>query len=281
MFKIISGNFSKNSICTFESILETGKGFETTKTLLKNAEEIRLLSDEEINQLIQNSDYALYIKDLKKAIKDDNTVCFYYKYKNKKEFTAIADLKTYQLVANKAKEEIPEEKLTTVSSSKNGCLLLIAIAIILFILASCVGNHQTNTASNDTQTSNGVTSSQKPAQNTIKVANTKQVNYLKGFLKSGFQIVDEKRVYYIKSNDYQNAYFVGTMVRHINRLEPCIWFASKFEDTSGTILSASDGAVYASYPLDARKTDIQVKSYDDGYNKIHNEVLKHFNELAR
>ena len=281
MFKIISGDFSKNSICTFESILETGKGFETTKTLLKNAQEIRLLSDEEINQLIQNSDYALYIKDLKKAIKDDNTVCFYYKYKNKKEFTAIADLKTYQLVANKAKEEIPEEKLTTVSSSKNGCLLLIAIAIILFILVSCVGNHQTNTTSNDTQTNNKATTSQKPVQNTVKVANAKQVNYLKGFLKPGFQIVDENRVYYTRSKDYQNAYFVGTMVRHINRLELCIWFSNRFEDTSGTILSANDGAVYSSYPLDARKTDIQVKSYDDGYNKIHNEVLKHFNELAR
>lgn len=275
MFKIISGDFDKASICNFASIVES-KGFETTTTLLKNAEVIKLLSDDEINNLIQNSDYALFVKDLKKAIKNDDTVCFYYKFKNGKEFTAVADLKTYQLVASNAKEEISEEKLTKTTSSKNGCLLAVIVVIVLFCFVSCIGSHQSNMpADNNNQPKQAKTESR------IKVANANQVRYLKGFLKPGFQIVDENRVYYTRSKDYQNAYFVGTMVRHINRLELCIWFSNRFEDTSGTILSANDGAVYSSYPLDARKTDIQVKSYNDGYTAISGKVLEHFNELAR
>lgn len=275
MFKIISGDFDKASICNFASIVES-KGFETTTTLLKNAEVIKLLSDDEINNLIQNSDYALFVKDLKKAIKNDDTVCFYYKFKNGKEFTAIADLKTYQLVASNAKEEISEEKLTKTTSSKNGCLLAIIVVVVLFILGGCLGSFQSSIPSD-----NSNQSIQTSSEARIKVANANQVRYLKGFLKPGFQIVDENRVYYTKSKDYQNAYFVGTMVRHINRLELCIWFSNRFEDTSGTILSANDGAVYSSYPLDARKTDIQVKSYNDGYTAISGKVLEHFNELAR
>lgn len=226
--------------------------------------------------MIQDSNYALFVKDLKKAIKNDDTVCFYYKFKNEKEFTAIADLKTYQLVANNAKEEISEEKLTKTTSSKNGCLLAVIVVIVLFCFVSCIGSHQS-----DMPADNNSPSKQATTESRIKVANANQVRYLKGFLKSGFQIVDENRVYYTKSKDYQNAYFVGTMVRHINRLEPCIWFSNRFEDMSGTILSANDGAVYSSYPLDARKTDIQVKSYNDGYTAISSKVLEHFNELAR
>lgn len=275
MFKIISGDFDKASICNFASIVES-KGFETTTTLLKNAEVIKLLSDDEINNLIQNSDYALFVKDLKKAIKNDDTVCFYYKFKNGKEFTAIADLKTYQLVVSNAKEEISEEKLTKTTSSKNGCLLAVIVVIVLFCFVSCIGSHQSNMPAD-----NNNPSKQATTESRIKVANANQVRYLKGFLKPGFQIVDENRVYYTRSKDYQNAYFVGTMVRHINRLELCIWFSNRFEDTSGTILSANDGAVYSSYPLDARKTDIQVKSYNDGYNAISAKVLEHFNDLAR
>lgn len=131
MFKIISGDFAKDSVYVNMSIMEMGKGFDSTTTRLKNAEVIKLLSDDEINNLIQNSDYALFVKDLKKAIKNDDTVCFYYKFKNGKEFTAIADLKTYQLVASSAKEEISEDLLVEKSSSKAVFIILISIIVIV------------------------------------------------------------------------------------------------------------------------------------------------------
>lgn len=223
MFKIISGDFSKNSICTFESILETGKGFETTKTLLKNAQEIRLLSDEEINQLIQNSDYALYIKDLKKAIKDDNTVCFYYKYKNKKEFTAIADLKTYQLVANKAKEEVPEEKLTTVSSSKNGCLFALVSILVLFAFLACIGGFEMNNANSNSQIENSVVSNSKPQLEILNSYNCSVSSY-GGRAVCGTVINNTGKTFsyaQVEVNLYdKNGIQIGSTLDNINNLAP-------------------------------------------------------------
>lgn len=269
MFKIISGDFEKTAIYANEKLIES-----KSSTYLYNAEKITILSEEEIKELLYNAEYSKYAKELEKALKNIKIVCFEYKFTNGKNFKAIADLNIFHKIQKTGEKTIPEEKLTKANSK--GCLIAIIIFIFLLILVNCVGNKQDSSNHN----ANNATELSKTDYR-INVASPKQVKYLKEFLKPNFQIVDENRVYYVKSNDYQNAYFIGTMVKHINRLELCIWFANKFDDTSGTILSANDGAVYSSYPLDARKTDIQVKSYDDGYNQVHRQVLKHFNELAK
>lgn len=260
MFKILSGDFEKTAIYTNDKIIES-KGLKSITTALNNAEFVRPLNNEEIQNYIDDVKFIHFKNDLKKVLKGE-LVCFEYKFKNGKSFIAITDKNTSQKVKQSGEIVIDEEKLTTVSKNI-GCLIVVIVFLLICFILSIGNNKESNIPDNN-----------------IKYANQQQINYIKGFLKPGFQIVDESKVYYAKSKDYQNAYFVGTMVKNGNRLELCMWISNDFEEANKTLLSANDGAISSSYPLDARKTNIQIKTYDDGYNKIHSKVLQDFNKLA-
>ena len=116
--------------------------------------------------------------------------------------------------------------------------------------------------------------------NNVKLAGKNQIRRLNDYLKPGYAIVDTSRVYYKVSNDYNNAYFVGTMIRsnYSGDLYPCIWIVNS-EDFNGVMLSANKYATETSYPMDANKTQIHVSTHSDGYSAILEKVNKHFGEL--
>ena len=118
------------------------------------------------------------------------------------------------------------------------------------------------------------------SNNNIKLAGKNQIRRLNDYLKPGYVIVDTSKVYYKVSNDYKNAYFVGTMVRsnYSGDLYPCIWIVNS-EDFNGVMLSANKYATETSYPMDANKTQMHVSKHSDGYSAILEKVNKHFGEL--
>ncbi|MBR5017102.1 MAG: hypothetical protein IKX50_05185 [Spirochaetia bacterium] len=116
--------------------------------------------------------------------------------------------------------------------------------------------------------------------NAVKLAGKEQIRRLNDFLKSGFAIVDNSKVFYKKSKDFNNAFFVGTMIvsRYTGDLYPCVWITNQ-EDFSGVMLSANKYATETSYPMHADKTQMHVNSRSDGYIDVLNKVNEHFGAL--
>ena len=140
MFKIISGDFEKTAIYVNGQIIES-----KTKTFVYNAENIRVLSDDEVKELLYNADYSNFSKLLEKSLKDTKTVCFEYKFTNGKSFIAVADLNTYHNIQKSGAKTVDEEKLT---KKNNGCLIGIISVIIFFIFICAVTNeNSTNNTS--------------------------------------------------------------------------------------------------------------------------------------
>ena len=118
------------------------------------------------------------------------------------------------------------------------------------------------------------------ADNAVKTAGKTQVRRLNDYLKPGYAIVDETKVFYKVSKDYNKAYFVGALIvsRYTGELYPCIWIVNS-EDFNGVMLSANKYATETSYPMHANKTQIHVSSRSDGYTDVLNKVNEHFGAL--
>lgn len=133
MFKIISGDFAKDTSIQSDKLVEM-RGFNFIKTSIGNAKEINLIPENEIKAMIYNADYSVYTKDLEKALKSTKVVCFEYKYTNGKTFKALADLNTYHKIQKLGEKEIDEEKLVTIRDTKPiAIIFLVLILIYLFL----------------------------------------------------------------------------------------------------------------------------------------------------
>ena len=71
MFKILSGDFEKTAIYSCNQIIES-----KLNTYLRNAQDIRVLSESEIKEFIYNPDYSKYTKDLEKALTGTKIIYF-------------------------------------------------------------------------------------------------------------------------------------------------------------------------------------------------------------
>ena len=149
MFKAISGDYRGAIYLATGELSIMGKGFSSTDIKLNNAEYIKVFKEDEIKEFLHNSEYALYVKDLQKALKDTNIVCFEYKYQNGKKFIAISDLSTFHKIQEQSKIQIDENELIEEKSNKAGCIFIITIFIIILIgLIVGICANDTNSSSN-------------------------------------------------------------------------------------------------------------------------------------
>lgn len=118
----------------------------------------------------------------------------------------------------------------------------------------------------------------KASEPIILKASPMAIENMKAFLNSGYELVDENKVYYTKSNDYNKVYFFGTLVINDTQVEPCIW-VSNLEEFNN-VMSANQGALNSTPVPDARKSDANVSWIDDGYLRIESKLAEDKRELS-
>lgn len=155
MFKAISGDYKGALYLETGNLNLSGAGFKIIDIKLNNAEYIKVFNDEEIKEFLHNSEYAVYIEDLQKALKDTDIVCFEYKYQNGKNFIAISDLKTFHKIQEQSKIQIDEKELIKEKTDKASCLgcfsLFIIVLFVLVGLSSCTDDTSSSSDSLLTQ----------------------------------------------------------------------------------------------------------------------------------
>ena len=147
MFKAISGDYKGALYLATGELSLMSKGFSSIDIKLNNAEYIKVFKEEEIKEFLHNSEYALYVNDLQKALKDTNFVCFEYKYQNGKNFIAISDLNTFHRIQEQSKIQIDENELIKEKSNK-GCAIIFAIFSVIFLMLLIFAICSSDTSSN-------------------------------------------------------------------------------------------------------------------------------------
>lgn len=151
MFMIISGDFSKGAYLQDElfspkkRIIET-KVLKTTVTHLCNAEKIRLLSSDEIKELIYDANCdVLLSKYLEECLTSVKNACFEYRFSNGKSFKAIADTQTFREIQKSGEKKMPENKLSK-TNSNIGCIvgMVMSAMLLVIIVKGCMEDYSSN-----------------------------------------------------------------------------------------------------------------------------------------
>ncbi len=101
---------------------------------------------------------------------------------------------------------------------------------------------------------------------------------MKFVLNKNWEIVDTNKIYVTKSKDFENAYFIGTLLKNGSRIYNCIWFSNS-ETMNGDTMSANDYAIQASSIVDGRKSQAAISQSDDGYSRINQKLLVGMNNI--
>lgn len=141
----------------------------------------------------------------------------------------------------------------------NSTAVVIATAILIAGITSACGNKAPETT-------------QKSAENPVNIASAKLADNLEFVLNKNYKLVDKQKIYTTKSNSFQKAYFIGTLVDNSGNILPCIWFSND-ENMDGEVYAANDYAIEASSMPDARTSNLKVTNLDDGYSRINKKIL--------
>lgn len=142
----------------------------------------------------------------------------------------------------------------------NNTALVIATAVLLTCITSACGKKAPETP-------------QKVSENPVNIASPKLADNLEYVLNKNYKLSDKQKIYITKSNSFQKAYFIGTLVDNNGNILPCIWFSND-ENMDGEVYAANDYAIEASSMPDARTSNLKVTSSDDGYSRINQKILK-------
>ncbi len=116
--------------------------------------------------------------------------------------------------------------------------------------------------------------------NPIEIAKPQLSENLKFVMNSGWQIIDTNKIYITKSQDFEKAYFIGTLVKNGSQIYNCIWFSNS-DTLDGVTMAANDYAINASSMPDARKSQAGIKATDDGYSRINQKLLYDWNSSGK
>lgn len=112
----------------------------------------------------------------------------------------------------------------------------------------------------------------------VSTATPQLLENLKFALNKNWEIVDTTKIYVTKSKDFENAYFIGTLVKNGSQVYNCIWFSNS-NKMDGMTMSANDYAIQASSLPDARTSSAAITQTDDGYSRINQRLLSDWNNL--
>lgn len=142
----------------------------------------------------------------------------------------------------------------------NGAAIIVATAILITCITSACTNK-----------SQPITEVKK--ENPLLSASPKLTENMEFLLNKNYKIYDKNKIYLTKSNSFEKAYFIGTLINNSGNILPCIWFSND-EDMDGEVYAANDYAIEASSLPDARTSSLKVTSADDGYSRINQRILK-------
>lgn len=119
---------------------------------------------------------------------------------------------------------------------------------------------------------------QQQAVNPVNTGSSQLVENMKFALNKNWEIVDVNKIYVTKSKDFENAYFIGTLVKNGSQIYNCIWFSNS-DKMDGDTMSANDYAIQASSIADGRKSQAAISQNDDGYSRINQKLLVDMNNI--
>lgn len=150
---------------------------------------------------------------------------------------------------------------------KNLTLLTILLASVLF-LSGC----------GQKETQNPQPVQLQKTVNPVNTASPQLIENMKFALNKNWEIVDTNKVYVTKSKDFENAYFIGALVKNGSQIYNCIWFSNS-ETMNGDTMAANDYAIQASSMPDARKSQANINELDDGYSRINQKLLSDWTNI--
>lgn len=147
--------------------------------------------------------------------------------------------------------------------------VLLSILIVgIFFITGC-GNKNNSPESNIKK---------EVTNNVIMNASPQLTTNLQSILNNNWTIIDTNKIYVTKSKDFENAYFIGTLVKNGSQIYNCIWFSNN-ADLNGMTMSANDFAIQASSMPDGRKSQAAISETDDGYSRINQKLLTDWESL--
>ena len=114
--------------------------------------------------------------------------------------------------------------------------------------------------------------------NPVNTASPQLIENMKFALNKNWEIVDTNKIYVTKSKDFENAYFIGSLVKNGSQIYNCIWFSNS-ETMNGDTMAANDYAIQASSMPDARKSQVKISELDDGYSRINQKLLSDWTNI--
>ena len=166
--------------------------------------------------------------------------------------------------------DFTEKENREASKATLGCLGLIII-VVAILVTSCVNSlfsDESSSNKSNNSTSNKI-QQEKIIQTNVETGTEILKNNITQILNKGFTLDGE--AYYTKSNDYQNAYFIGAVVKEAGKKYNCIWFSDS-TDMSGMTDSANDNAIKVSGLPDGRTASYHISEADDGYSRIEEKL---------
>ena len=160
---------------------------------------------------------------------------------------------------------------------KKHLFTLFLIGLISFAACGCTNNTTTQTKTLPEQKT-------VISENPVITANTDFANKLESIFNKGYIIADKTKVYYTKSADFQNVYFVGTMTQKGSQYYNAIWATNCISNNTldfsqGLIFSINDYAYQVSGMGDGRTNAEPITEHDDGYSRINQKLLNDFDNL--
>ena len=92
-------------------------------------------------------------------------------------------------------------------------------------------------------------------------------------MNEGYSIADKSKVYIYRSKDFNEAYFIGTVIKNGSQLYNCVWVTND-KDYLSNIYSMNNFAENASGIMQGSQTKAAFSVHDDGYSQINSKVLE-------
>ena len=162
---------------------------------------------------------------------------------------------------------------------KKHLFTLFLVGLVTFAACGCTNNSTTQTKPVPEQKA-------EIKENPVISANMDFANKLESIFNKGYTIVDKTKVYYTKSADFQNVYFVGTMTQKGSQYYNAVWATNCISDNTldfskGLIFSINDYAYQVSGMAKGAENKEPIDEHNDGYSRINQKLLNDFDNLIK
>lgn len=158
---------------------------------------------------------------------------------------------------------------------KKGILIVVIWLVIMGLYVGCTNNKQSQ-PTQETKTQQTTTQTPKSPQINprLQKSSVKFANGLNSTLNRGYSLTNVNNVYFVKSNEFEKVYFVGTVVKNNGQFYNAIWITNDMESFgAGLVYSVNDYAKISSGMGYAKDNGVDIDSQVDGYSIVNQQLL--------